>query len=150
MQWMCHPRQAGELRGLFPLDGKIPKARDAGLRRKVRAALFGEYRALAAAYIHQEAQRKRKVAARRKITNGLGAAIFGESEIVLGQIADQLTLFVANGYQDVDYLDGGGEGRVLRASERTHRARGYEDSLSAGWGHHLQYLTVISVAGADG
>ena len=83
-----------------------------------RAALLGKHGALAAAHIHQKAERQRQIGLRRKVADGLFPAVFFEGEIVLGEVPDQLSLFIANRDQDVDHVDAGGEGGLLSPGER--------------------------------
>ena len=88
-----------------------------------RAALLGEHGALAAAHIDQQAERQRLVGLRREVANGLRPAVFFEREIVFGKSPDQLSLFIANGDQDVDYVDAGGKGGLLSPRERADQPR---------------------------
>ncbi len=60
---------------------------------------------LAQAGIHEQAKRERKICFLREITNRLRVAIFLKDEIVSGEIADELAMFVANGDGQGDHLD---------------------------------------------
>ena len=83
-----------------------------------RAALICEHRALAAAHIDQEAEPQRRIGLGRKIADHLRTAVFFERKIVLGEPMDKLPLFIANGGQNIDYIDASGEGGLLGPRER--------------------------------
>ena len=74
--------------------------------------------ALAHAGIHQQPERERKIALLGEVADGLRPAVLGQGEIVLGQIADDVALLVADGREDVDNFDIGGEGRIGRGRRR--------------------------------
>ena len=81
-------------------------------------ALLIEHARLAAAGIEEQAERERKIALLGEVADGLRTPVFLDGEFVLGQIVDDLALFVADGGQDADNVDAGGELGVLRPGER--------------------------------
>ena len=85
-------------------------------------ALPIEHARLAAAGIEQQAEREREIALLGEVADGLRAPVFLDGELVLGQIVDDFALLVADGGQDVDDVDAGGELGVLRPGECTLRS----------------------------
>ncbi len=65
--------------------------------------------ALADAGIHQEAEGQGQAGFLGEIADGLRAAVFFEGEIVLGEVVNHAALIVANGGEEIDYADVGGE-----------------------------------------
>ena len=76
---------------------------------KTGAALVIEHAPLAAAGIHQQAQGQGQIALLRKVADLLRAAVFVQQEVVLGKVADDLALLIADRGQQVHHLDAGRE-----------------------------------------
>jgi hypothetical protein len=82
------------------------------------AALGVQHAPLAAAGVHQQAERQRQVALAREIADGLRAAVFGQQEIVLVEIAGQRSGFVPHRRQDIYHFHIRGKNRrVLTAGK---------------------------------
>ena len=97
-------------------------------------ALLVEHARLAAAGIEQQAERQRKIALLGEVADGLRAPVFLDGELVLGQIVDDLALFVADGGQDVDDVDVGREG-VLRPGWKGWNGSSQVQEIAAGKHH---------------
>src|ERR1700722_18104329 len=69
--------------------------------------LLLDHAAHAAAGVDDQTQRKGKIGFLREISNGLGMAVFFDAEIVLGEVADDDALLVADGGKDVNNADVG-------------------------------------------
>ena len=68
-------------------------------------SLLIENISLTQAGINQQSEGKRQVGVLRKVFDRLRPAIFLKNEIVLGQIADNLTFLITNGDRKRDHLD---------------------------------------------
>ena len=77
---------------------------------------------LAHAGIDHQSHGQRKVGLPGKIADGLRTAVFGEGEIVLRQITDDLILPGAYGGEDVDHFDADAEGGFILGLSAGERA----------------------------
>ena len=88
-------------------------AQDAIEERAAGGALLVEDAALAEAGVDEEAEGEREVGLFGEIGDGLGLAVLVESEVVFGEIADEVAVFVADGGEEIDGGDVEGDGRGL-------------------------------------
>ena len=72
---------------------------------KAGVAFAFQNTSLAEARVHQEAERKWHVAFAGKVTDGLGTSVLFQDEVVLRQVADDLSVLIAHGCGNVDHLD---------------------------------------------
>src|ERR1700686_590093 len=75
-----------------------------------RVSLRVEDVGLAAAGVDKQTQREWEIRFLRKIADSLRTAVFLKREIVFGEVADNLAMFVANGDGQRDYFDVDGDG----------------------------------------
>jgi len=82
--------------------------------------LFTQHAPLALAGIDQQSQRQRQVRFPRKVADRLRMPVLRQSEVVLGQIRDDLQLLVPNRGQNVNYFDISGKRRrrLCRQAQR--------------------------------
>jgi hypothetical protein len=92
-------------------------AQDAIEERVAGGAFLIEDAALAEAGINEEAEGEREVGLLGEVGDGLGLAVLFESEVVFGEIADEVAVFVADGGEEIDGGDVDGDGRGLLAEE---------------------------------
>ena len=92
-------------------------AQDAIEERAAGGALLVEDAALAEAGVDEEAEGEREVGLFGEIGDGLGLAVLVESEVVFGEIADEVAVFVADGGEEIDGGDVEGDGRGLLGEE---------------------------------
>ena len=92
-------------------------AQDAMEERAAGGAFLIEDTALAKASVDQEAEGEREVGLFCEIGDGLGLAVLVESEVVFGEIVDEIAMFVADGGEEINGGDVEGDGRGLLAEE---------------------------------
>ena len=73
---------------------------------------------MAEAGIHEQPQGERKVGLFGEIGDGLGLAVLLESEVVFGEIVEDVAVFVTDGGEEIDSGDVHGDGRCLLAEKR--------------------------------
>ena len=81
-------------------------------------AFLVEEAALAEAGVDEEAESERKVGLFSEIGDGLGVGVLFEGEVVFGEIADEVAVFVADGGEEIDSGDVDGDGSSLLAGKR--------------------------------
>ena len=69
--------------------------------------------ALAEAGVDEEAEGEREIGFFGEIGDGLGLGVLFEGEVVFGEIADEVAVFVADGGEKIDGGDVYGDGRLL-------------------------------------
>src|SRR6266446_6375386 len=88
---------------------------------------------LTTAGVDEQTQRKWKIRFLRKIPDSLRAAVFLKREIVFGEVADDLAMFVANGDRQRDYFDVDGDsGSGLLSPHRGANSRKNDQSAQSG------------------
>ena len=77
-------------------------AQDAIEERAAGGALLIEDAALAEAGVDEEPDGEREVGLFGEIGDGLGLAVLVESEVVFGEVTDEVAVFVADGGEEID------------------------------------------------
>jgi len=93
-------------------------AQDAIEERAAGGAFLIEDAALAEAGVDEEAEGEREIGVFCEIGDGLGLAVLLEGEVVFGEVADDVAMFVADGGEEVYGGDVDGDGRDLLGEER--------------------------------
>jgi hypothetical protein len=93
-------------------------AQDAIEERAAGCAFLVEDAALAEAGIDEEAEGEREIGLFGEIGDGLGLGVLFEGEVIFGEIADEIAVFVADGGEQIDGSDVEGDGRGLLGEER--------------------------------
>jgi hypothetical protein len=88
-------------------------AQDAIEERAAGGAFLVEDAALAEAGVNEEAESEREIGLFGEIGDGLGLGVLFKSEVVFGEIADEVAVFVADGGEEIDGGDAEGDGRGL-------------------------------------
>src|SRR4029077_9661340 len=88
-------------------------AQDAIEEGAAGGAFLVEEAALAEAGVDEEAEGEREIGLFGEIGDGLGLGVLFESEIVFGEIADEVAVFVADGGEEIDGGDVYGDGGLL-------------------------------------
>jgi hypothetical protein len=92
-------------------------AQDAIEERAAGRAFLVEDAALAEAGVNEEAKGEREIGLFGEIGDGLGLGVLFEGEVVFGEIADEVAVFVADGGEEIDGGDVEGDGRGLLGEE---------------------------------
>ena len=90
-------------------------AQDVIEERAAGGAFLVEDLALAEAGVDEKAKSEGEIGVFGEIGDGLGLAVLVESEVVLGEVADDVAVFVADGGEEIDGGDVDGDGRGLLA-----------------------------------
>ena len=80
-------------------------------------AFLVEDAALAEAGVDEEAEGEGEIGLFGEIGDGLGLGVLFEGEVVFGEIADEIAVFVADGGEEIDGGDVEGDGRGLLGEE---------------------------------
>ena len=80
-------------------------------------AFLVEDAALAETGVNEQAEGEREVGLFGEIGDGLGLAVLFEGEVVFGKIADEVTVFVADGGEEIDGRNAESDGRGLLGEE---------------------------------
>ena len=92
-------------------------AQDAIEERAAGGAFLVEDAALAEAGVNKKAEGEREIGFFGEIGDGLGLGVLFEGEVVFGEIADEIAVFVADGGEEIDGGDVEGDGRGLLGEE---------------------------------
>jgi len=84
--------------------------------------------ALAEAGVHEEAEGEREIGFLGEIGDGLRLAVLVEGEVVFGEIADEVAVFVSDGGDEIDGGDVESDGSGLLAEEGNGGEEKKEDS----------------------
>ena len=93
-------------------------AEDAIEERAAGGAFLVEEAELAEAGVDEEAEGEREVGLFGEIGDGLGLGVLFEGEVVFGEIADEVAVFVADCGKEIDGGDVYADGRGLLGGER--------------------------------
>jgi hypothetical protein len=92
-------------------------AQDAIEKRAAGGAFLIEDAALAEARVHEEAEGEREAGFLGEVGNGLRLSVLLESEVVFGEIADDVAVFVADSSKEIDGGDANRDRRGLLGEE---------------------------------
>jgi hypothetical protein len=87
------------------------------------ATLLTENISLAQAGVNEQTKGEGKIGFMPKVANGLRAAIFFQDKIFFVELADNLSLLIANGSKQVNHLDLHRQGGLLIAPQRIPRQK---------------------------
>ena len=104
-------------------------AEDVIEKRAAGGAFLIEDAALAEAGVHEEAEGEREIRFLGEIGDGLRLAVLIEGEVVFGEIADEVAVFVSDGGDVIDGGDVEGDRRGLLAEE----GNGGEEKKQDSW-----------------
>ena len=85
---------------------------------RTRRALLADEAALAHAGIHQKAEGEGKVGLPGEVANRLRMFVLFQREVVLLQVANDRSVLVAHGGENVDHLDAGGIRGALAGAQK--------------------------------